>query len=220
VTREEQIEAFVPLVRTIARRLNRVLHSAELDDLIGDGCIGLIRAVDRFDPERGPLETYARRLILGAMLNGVRRRDPVSERVRRAVRRAESRRLELAQTRMAMPASTELERDEPALRAARVAAHVQTPLSLEVPLPGGRDALADVSLDPARLTVERARRRVLGKAVALLPERQRHILALHYGDREVSLRAIGAHLQLSPQRISQLHLSALERLRRSLPAPP
>jgi len=218
--REAIIRAMLPLVRGIARRLERLVLSAEFDDLIGDGCVGLIRAVDRFDPARGSLEAYAKRLVVGAMLNGVRRRDPVSERARRAVRRAETRRLELAQAQMSMPALVEIEREEPELRGARAAAHVQTPLSLEGPLPGGRDPLADPSADPARLALARARRRALGEAVALLPERQRRILALHYGDREVSLRTIGARLRLSPQRVSQLHLAALVRLRAALPAPP
>jgi len=220
VTREEQIRALLPMVRAIARRIDRVLRCADVDDLIGDGCVGLIRAVDRYDPARGSLETYARRLIVGAMLNGLRRRDPVSERVRRAVRRAEARRLELAQAQMSMPALAELEREDPALRRARAAAHCQMPLSLDIPLPGGREALADATLDPARVAVERARRRALGEALALLPERQRRILALHYGDGEHSLRAISTRLRLSPQRVSQLHLLALERLRRTLPVPP
>ncbi len=54
--------------------------------------------------------------------------------------------------------------------------------------------------------------------MALLSERQRRILALHYGESE-SLHAIGRKLAVSPQRVSQLHLSALARLRKALPAP-
>src|SRR5580693_4284505 len=85
--RESRIRALFPVVKKIARRLRTLVPGSELDDLVGDGSIGLIRAVDNFDPNRGPsLEHYARRLILGAMLNGVRRMDPVSERARRATR--------------------------------------------------------------------------------------------------------------------------------------
>ncbi|MGD0053612.1 MAG: sigma factor, partial [Vulcanimicrobiaceae bacterium] len=96
--REARIRELLPIVRQVARRLHRMVPTADSDDLIGDGSIGLIRAVDAFDPERGvPLEQYARKLILGAMLNGMRRLDPVSERVRRRVRQAENARFALAQ---------------------------------------------------------------------------------------------------------------------------
>ena len=72
--REERIRALLPMVRQIARRVHRMVPMSDAEDLIGDGCVGLIRAVDGFDPTRGvPLEHYARRLILGSVLNGVRR---------------------------------------------------------------------------------------------------------------------------------------------------
>ncbi len=217
--REHAICDHISLVRQIARRVARVATGAEFDDLVGDGSLGLIRAVDTFDRTRGTLfESYARRLILGAMLNGMRRRDPVSERVRRTLRRAEERRYELAQEHGTMPTFVELERDDPTLQRARVAAHRQATLSLDVAAPVKRDPLADSSLEPSAHVVARAKRAALREAVALLPERERRILSLHYAD-ELSLRTIGARLAVSPQRVSQLHLSALARLRRSAFAP-
>ncbi len=88
--RERRIRALLPLVRSIARRVHRMVPMTDVDDLIGDGCVGLIRAVDAFDPARGvPLEHYARRVVLGAVLNGIRRMDPVSERMRRTMRSRE-----------------------------------------------------------------------------------------------------------------------------------
>lgn len=215
--REELIRELWPLVRRIARRIVRVIRAADVDDLTGDGSIGLIRAVDSFDPKRGTtLETYARRLIVGAMLNGLRRLDPVSERVRRKLRRAEEQRFALAQMRGTLPSLAELERDDPALQRARASAHRHAALSIDAPLPPGAGSLADMSAEPVRTVLERARKRELEEAIALLPERQRRILALHYGG-ELSLRAIGPQLRVSPQRVSQLHLLALERLRRTVP---
>ncbi|MBV8371772.1 MAG: RNA polymerase sigma factor WhiG, partial [Candidatus Eremiobacteraeota bacterium] len=90
VSREDSIRALLPLVKRIARRIKRLVPGFDLDDLIGDGSLGLIRAVDSFDPSRGPtLQQYAHRLVVGAMLNGIRRMDPVSERARRIVREGE-----------------------------------------------------------------------------------------------------------------------------------
>jgi len=217
--REAAIGELLPLVRRIARRVGAVARAADLDDLIGDGCVGLIRAVDSFDPTRGaPLDAYARKLIAGAMLNGLRRLDPVSERVRRRLRAADERRYELAQELGTLPSYAELELHDGALRRARVAAFRQAALSLDAPLPSERDPLADWTAEPAGVAVVRAGRRELGTALARLPERQRRILALHYGG-ELSLRAIGARMRVSPQRVSQLHLIALDRLRRTVAAP-
>lgn len=217
--REDAIRELFPLVRSIARRVARLVRAADPDDLVGDGSIGLIRAVDTFDPARGTrLEVYARRLILGTMLNGLRRLDPVSERVRRTMREAERKRFELAQELGRVPGFCELEREDPALRAARVKAFRQSALSLDAPLPNEPNVLADFGSDPqARLEV-RATELLLRNALSRLSPRQRRILELHYyGD--VSLRAIGARMRVSPQRVSQLHLEALARLRATVPPP-
>ena len=215
--REATIRASFPLVRAVARRVLRVVPAADLDDLVGDGSIGLIRAVDTFDPARGTaLESYARRLILGAMLNGLRRLDPVSERARRTLRVAEQRRYELAQECGTLPPIAELERADERLRRARTSAHRLNALSLDAPLPHDGAVLVDWGTDPARRADERDKQRRLREALALLPERQRRILAWHYYE-DLSLHAIGARMKVSAQRVSQLHRSALARLRVALP---
>jgi RNA polymerase sigma factor for flagellar operon FliA len=217
--REAQIRRLFPVVRQIARRILRIVGAGDLDDLIGDGSIGLIRAVDTFDPARGAtLDHYARKVIAGAMLNGVRRQDPVSERVRRTLRRAEEQRFQLAQELGTLPSLTQMEEREPALRRARTVAFRQAMLSLDGPLPCEGTALADVSSEPASAAARAARGRELREALALLPERQRRIVALHY-DEDQSLHAISRRLNVSPQRVSQLHLNALGRLRQTLPPP-
>jgi RNA polymerase sigma factor for flagellar operon FliA len=217
--REAEIRRLFPVVRQVARRLLRMVSASDLDDLIGDGSIGLIRAVDTFDAARGAsLEHYARKLIAGAMLNGLRRLDPVSERVRRTLRRAEERRFELAQQLGTLPTLAQMEALDPALRRARTAAHRQGTLSLDGPLACEHQALADESAEPGRSAARAVRRRELREALALLPERQRRIVALHY-DGDQSLHAISRRMRVSPQRISQLHLDALWRLRQALPPP-
>jgi len=215
--REAKVRRLFPLVRRVARRVAHLVRAADPDDLVGDGAIGLIRAVDTFDPARGTkLEVYARRLILGTMLNGLRRLDPVSERVRRRMREAERKRYELAQELGALPAFCELERDDPGLRTARVKAYRQSALSLDAPLPGEPNLLADFGVDPQAQLERRADTAELHDALLRLPARQRHILELHYYG-ELSLHAIGKRMSVSPQRVSQLHLEALARLRRNIP---
>jgi len=215
--REATIRRLLPLVRRIARRVVRLVPGSDLDDLIGDGCVGLLRAVDAYDPALGTsIEHYARRVVLGAMLNGVRRLDPVSERVRRVVRLAERERYAIAATAGELPTMGALERDRPALARARMHAHRGSPLSLDAPLPGDLvPPASSASDDPAHVVVASAERGRVHDAIRALPPRQRALVLAHYFD-ERPLRALSDDMRVSPQRVSQLHLAAIARLRTHL----
>ncbi|MDQ6941479.1 MAG: sigma-70 family RNA polymerase sigma factor [Candidatus Eremiobacteraeota bacterium] len=216
--REERIRALLPIVRYIARRIHRMVPSSEFDDLVGDGCVGLIRAVDRFDPTRGvPLEKYARRLILGAVLNGVRRADPVPERMRRTLRIADKERYALAQELGTLPTAGSMERATPPLAPARTEAYRRNALSLDTTLPRSERLQLDHSADPQEIAIVRLERECMRRAIAALPQRQRSIVMAHYFG-EQPLRALVGALNVSPQRVSQLHLIALRRLRADLAA--
>ncbi|HEY1867687.1 MAG TPA: sigma-70 family RNA polymerase sigma factor [Candidatus Cybelea sp.] len=217
--REDAVRSLLPLVRKAARRLKRLVPSLDVDDLVGDGCVGLIRAVDSFDPARGPqIAEYARRLVVGAMLNGIRRMDPVSERARRIVREGENQRYALAAERGSVPSGAEMDRRSPGYRRAIAAAYRGQPLSLDAPLPRGESLAYDWSDDPARIVERRLERARLTELIAALPDRQRDLVLMHYFN-ETSLRAIGKRLAISPQRASQLHTSALTKLKRRVHAP-
>lgn len=218
--REDAVRTLLPLVRKAARRLKRLVPSLDVDDLVGDGCVGLIRAVDSFDAARGPQITeYARRLVVGAMLNGIRRMDPVSERARRIVRDGENQRYALAAERGCVPNAAEMERRCPGYRRAVAAAYRGQPLSLDAPLPRGESLAYDWSDDPARIVERRLERARLAEMIAALPNRQRDLVVMHYF-KETSLRTIGKRLAISPQRASQLHTSALTKLKRKVHASP
>ncbi|HEV3157875.1 MAG TPA: sigma-70 family RNA polymerase sigma factor [Candidatus Baltobacteraceae bacterium] len=212
---EREVRRLLPLVRSAARRMQRVVPLADHDDLIGDGSLGLIRAVGSYDPGHGiPLEKYARHVIVGAMLNGVRRMDPISERIRRSLRRMEEGRYALAQHRGSMPTYVELEATDRSFRRARMIAHRHVPLSLDAPRREGEFEIGDQGADPLVMTLRSQRARELLEAIALLPERQRRVVMMHYYG-ELPLSAIGRRMNVSSQRISQLHIAALQRLRRT-----
>ncbi|GAC1545685.1 MAG: hypothetical protein NVS2B17_28240 [Candidatus Velthaea sp.] len=214
--REAQIRHLLPLVKKIARRVARVVGGTDIDDLIGDGSVGLIRAVDSFDPSYGlTIEQYARRIVSGAMLNGVRRLDPVSERVRRTLRDAERERYAIASERGELPGIAEMERRIPALQRARAEAHRGTPLSIDAPLPSGEKLEIGAAADPQAILCASADRTRIHAAIAALPQRQRKLIVEHYFD-DKSLRLLSGDMRVSPQRASQLHLLAIRRLRREL----
>ena len=210
--RETLVTRMLPVVSIIARHVARICRLRDQDDLVGDGAVGLVRAVDAYDPTRGvTFDSYARHVILGAMLNGLRQRDPVSERARRRIREAERLRAEL-EARGAVPSNRDLENALPGLDRARAQVERGLPLSLDAPLPLGTSVHVDWSGDPARVFEKGTRRRIVRRAVGELPRRQRQIVVNHYF-ADVPLRALSARMAITPQRVSQLHCAALARLR-------
>ena len=218
--REGTIREMLPLVRKIARA--RAPHRSRQRDgrprrrrlCWTDSGSRFVRTV------RGACVWISTRLASsrGAMLNGLRRLDPVSERVRRELRHAEKERYALAATTGALPTQIQMERRRPALRRATLHAHRYTPLSLDSQLPIGERLRNDWSADPAAITGERDERAAVRAALGRLPSRQRRVLALHYFGGQ-SLHQIGSKLQISPQRASQLHLAALKNLRKVMHGP-
>lgn len=210
--RDAVVARLFPIVRAIAHRVARICRLTDEDDLIGDGALGLVRAVDNYDPARGvSLDQYARHVILGAMLNGLRRKDPISERARRRVREGERLRRQ-REAHGHFLSERELDAALPGFSRARAQVECGLPLSLDAPLPLGLRLRADWNTDPARLHEIAARRRIVRGALRTLPARQRAIVVQHYfGDR--SLRTISERMAVTPQRVSQLHCAALAQLR-------
>ncbi len=216
--RDDAIASLLPLVRRIARRIHRLIPLVDIDDLIGDGSLGAIRAVDAFDPLRGPtLQQYAAHIIAGVMLNGVRRWDPLSERARRELRRADRERYDTAMLSGTLISEAALEARRPHLAKARSAAWVAQPLSMDSGLPPGMDLPVDWSSDPATICEREYVRGTVRGLLQTLRPRQRELLITHYyGDQ--SLRSIARKRNVSPQRLSQVHRRAIESLRRKFDA--
>jgi RNA polymerase sigma factor for flagellar operon FliA len=187
------IERYAPMATSVARRM-RVPTGALMgrDDIESAALIGLIDAVDRFDPERGvPFEGYAGLRIRGAILDELRRLDDHTRGERRRAR-------------------TVAAGNEP-----EIGAYGAT-LSLDMLLEtGDRDwAAEDDSTDAydhqdLRMRVE--------SALECLPPRQREVLARYYGD-SLTLRESAVKMGISEARACQLHGRAILNLRRELAA--
>ena len=192
-SRCELIERYAPLATAMARRM-RVPTNALTgrDDIESAALVGLIDAVDRFDPDRGvPFEGYAGLRIRGAVLDELRRVDDHTRDERRRAR-------------------TVAENAEP-----EIAAFGAT-LSLELLLESGeRDWAADDETE-ARYESQDLRSRV-ESALECLPPRQRELLARYYGDA-LTLRESALRMGISEARACQLHGRAILNLRRELTA--
>jgi RNA polymerase sigma factor for flagellar operon FliA len=222
--RDALVLAHVDLVRTLASRLGRRLPAAvEHSELVSVGVLGLIDAASRYQPALGvPFDAFARRRIHGAMLDSLRRLDCVPRSVRRMQRtladtlaalRArlgrEPGESEVAEALGMTPEEYDRTLDE--LRSVEIAVVRQHS--------GGRDnsgGLLDVVLDPAggphAMLERRELRRAVAEAIARLPDRERHILALYY-EEELTLAEIGAVIGVGESRVSQLRTQAIARLR-------
>jgi len=188
------IERYAPLATSVARRM-RVPTGALVgpDDLASAGFLGLIDAVDRFQPDREvAFEAYASLRIRGAILDELRRVDDHS--------RAERRRL-----REAVSGGGEPE----------ISGYTNT-LSLDaIMATGDRDWAADDEV-AERYDREDLRMRV-ERALVSLPPRQREVLARYYGEA-LTLRESAMRMGISEARACQLHGRAIENLQRHLAA--
>ena len=91
IARDEMILAHLTQVELLARRLHRRCPQVELDDLIQAGTIGLIQAIDKFDPSRNlKVKTLAEHRIRGAMLDYLRQIDPLPRSVRQFQKRRDA----------------------------------------------------------------------------------------------------------------------------------
>jgi RNA polymerase sigma factor for flagellar operon FliA len=187
------IERYAPLATSVARRM-RVPTGALMgrDDIESAALIGLINAVDRYDPERGiPFEGYAGLRIRGAILDELRRLDDHTRGERQRARTVD--------------ADTDPE----------IGAYAAT-LSLDMLLETGeRDWAADDDI-AAEDDLQDLRTRV-ESALDCLPPRQREVLARYYGD-SLTLRESAARMGISEARACQLHGRAIQNLRRELAA--
>jgi RNA polymerase sigma-B factor len=205
--RRRLIEEHLPLVRPLALRFVR--HGEPLEDLIQVGCVGLIHAVDRYDPSLGhPFEAYAVPTITGE----IRRYLRDSGAAVRLPRRLIEDHARVYRIRADLEASTgrTVCADELARAAGLPASVVASALDPPRAEPLGEDD--GVAADPIPALQDRLS---LAAALRALPLRERRIVALSfYGER--SQRRIASELGLSQIHVSRLTRRALARMRAAL----
>jgi RNA polymerase primary sigma factor len=227
--KQKLIESNLRLVMSITRNYTKA--GVPLLDLIQEGNLGLIRAVEKFDYKMGyKLSTYAtwwiRQSVTRALADQgrtIRLPVHVAEQVRRLLRT----RRQLAQKFNREPTQAELAK-ECGLEEKRVADLldlVEVPVSLETPVGDGESLYGDLIEDvnsqgPDQTTAERSRANELAHALTHLNPRMRRVLALRFGlDGETpqTLEEVGSGLGITRERVRQLESRALRELRIAAP---
>ena len=226
-SRDEVVVEFAPLVKRIANRLAaRMPANMDVNDLIQAGMIGLLDAIEKYDPGReAQFRTYAEFRIRGAMLDDLRAGDWVPRSVRE---RAD----QVARANVGLRAELGRQPDEEEI-AERMGLtldeyHILLFKSRVIPLlkiedlHGHRDDedhgnIFDILEDPSignpldALSLRNIHEK-LQAAITELPERERLVLSLYY-DEELNLKEIGQVLGITESRVSQIRTQAILRLR-------
>ncbi|MEA3402299.1 MAG: FliA/WhiG family RNA polymerase sigma factor [Armatimonadota bacterium] len=230
--REELIEEHADLVRYEVERVAAGLPAqVDREDLLSAGMIGLIRAVDRYDPDRGAsFTTYATSLMRGAILDELRRMDWAPRGLRSRYRRLEQALVDLRRRLGRQPAEQEIidelgvsaEEYRSLLRDASTTAIV----SLESLTEASGDAHAPSTASLPRASadwspsaaIDRAElRRLLAECIEELSDRERLVLSLYY-EQELTMQEIGMVVGVTESRICQIHTQVIARLRGALQA--
>ena len=221
--RERLILEHLPQVRLIARKIQeRLPENIALEDLVSTGVIGLISAIDNFDPAHNvKLKTYAEYKIRGAILDSLRGLDWAPRQKRRKAKQIEAAIVAVEQRFQRPPTEEEI--------AARLDISLDEYHQWLVEIRGlniasleyagqeqGRDLLhyiPDTEEDLPSALLERSElQRLLAEGIRQIPAIEQTVLGLYYGE-ELTLREIAQIVQLHESRISQLKSQAILRLR-------
>ena len=228
--RDRLILTYAPLVKFVAGRLGATLPShVDEQDLVSYGLLGLIGAIERFDPDREiKFETYAIARIKGAIIDELRSLDWVPRSVRTRAREIERAIAELERTLMRAPTDIEIatkvgitgeELEDSLTEISRTSIAALD----ELWSPSGSgdqisliDTIEDQSGPNPEVSLEQTElKEALGEAISRLPEREKLVVTLYYYE-ELTLREIGEVLGVTESRVSQLHTKAVLRLKARL----
>jgi RNA polymerase sigma factor for flagellar operon FliA len=220
--RDRLILTYAPLVKYVAGRLGSGLPAhVEEGDLVSYGLLGLIGAIERFDPSRDiKFETYAIARIKGSIIDELRSMDWVPRSVRARARDIERAMAPTDEEIAEKLGITEPEFQDALLEISRSSIAALDELWASPGSSGDAVALIDTIEDPAALEPQSAMahtelREALGDAISRLPEREKLVVTLYYYE-ELTLREIGEVLGVTESRVSQLHTKAILRLKARL----
>ncbi len=223
-TRDALILEQLPQVRIIARRIHERLPSnVSIDDLISTGTLGLIAAIDNFDPSQNvKLKTFAEYRIRGAILDGLRQQDWAPREKRKMNREMEAaisaaeQRFGRAPTEEEIAAELKISLEEYRNWLVQTGGLQIAALEVNDSGDGAYSLLKFISSaeseQPSRILERAELERLVTETIGRMPQVERTVLSLYYFE-ELNLKEIAEVMKLHLTRISQLKTQAILRLR-------
>lgn len=219
--REQLIIACLPYIKSTAHRLSIYANqSQDTDDLISAGIIGLIDAIEKYDPTKGAsFKNYAQHRIRGSIMDEIRSMDWVPYSTRDKARRIEKAYTELEQNGNGFPNDEEVAKFlgmaldqfyEALIEVNRMTISLLDDIFYddEDIINGPEDENAR---DPENELILTEIESIVGEAIERLPEKERLVITLYYYE-ELTMKEIGKILDVTEARVCQLHSSAILRL--------
>jgi len=227
--KEQIILQHAPLIRYIVNRIAvRLPAHIDLDDLHNTGVIGLMDAIDKYNPDKNcKFKTYAEFRIKGAILDQLRSLDWVPRSIRQKSRRLEQAYTEVEQrlgrsaTEQEVAGSLGIDLDEFHFLLNQVRGISMVNLD-ELRSSGGADQpmhgdiFEDVKAEnPFTSLKSREMRQAVAECIGILPEKERLVISLYYYE-DLNMKEIGSVLGITESRVCQIHTKAVGRLRSKL----
>lgn len=228
--RDQLIMDYAPLIKFVAQRIaSRLPPNIEIDDLISSGVIGLMDAIEKYDPSRdNKFKTYAEFRIRGAILDELRSQDWVPRSVRDKSKKIDRAYSELEQrygrsvTDEELSNAMGLEINDFYDMLSKVKSTSLVSIDDVGAAGSDRKSLLECienvnSKNPFVQLKSKSVRDLLVKTIEDLPDKQRLVLSLYYYE-DLNLKEIGRVLDVTESRVSQLHTQAVSRLKSKLKA--
>ena len=228
--RHQLIMDYAPLIRFVAQRIAvRLPSNIDLSDLVSSGIIGLMDAIDKYDPSRdNKFRTYAEFRIRGAILDELRAQDWVPRSVRDKAKKVEKSYVKLEQKHKRAVSEQEVSKDlgMPLGKYHRMIAKVRTVMLVSLDEVSGTSQLDNRSTlecmenassndNPFIQLKVKNLKKTLRDNIKALPDKQRLVISLYYFE-ELNLKEIGRILNVTESRVSQIHTQAVKRLQGKL----
>lgn len=224
--RDTLIVQYIYLIRYVVGRVKVTLPSTiSIEDIAGYGVEGLINAIERYSPQKNTrFETYALIRIRGAILDRIRAQDFLPRSVRKKIKDIKSAQEHLKQELGRMPTTTEVAHylDMEPEKISQLLSEDTTMTSLYDKRGNSDDSVEIIDtiqdenkLNPQEKAEEQNVKQELEKALKRLPERERIIMVLYYQEN-MTLKEIGATINMSESRVCQLHAQAIMKLKNIL----
>ena len=230
--REEVIKRYSPMIKYVANRIAmRLPPHIEVDDLISVGVLGLMDAISKYDSSRGAkFKTYAEFRVRGAILDELRAMDWVPRSIRQKASNVDKVVQGLQSKLSRVPEDEEVAKE---MGLSLDQFHNTLNETKSVPIfsledlgiakeSGEQQSLLDclagkADADPQTQIRLIELKEIIAKAIDALPEKERLMVSLYYYE-ELTMKEIGAVLEITESRVSQIHSKAVYRLRTKLKA--